>query len=122
MKIKTLRFSVEDEATRMSVDIQPPTPIEFATSDTGGHDHDHEHLDVLGDHSSVYSLSSSHSHHSAMAPGAGTASPSLSRSPSPSVSKAYNTPPATVERSGLCVICQDEEVSLHCNSRLITKS
>lgn len=62
------------------------------------HQHDHEHLDVP-DNASV------HSHTSSKRSAAGTPS-----SP-PTAPKSYNIPPATVERSGLCVICQDEEVS-----------
>jgi len=109
----------ENEATRMSADIQPPTPIEFPAPSTGGnvqeHDHNngdrHEHLDVPGDRSSVHSHSSSQSQRPATVPTVGASSPSLSRSPSPSAPMAYNAP-TIVERSGLCVICQDEEANI----------
>jgi len=111
-------FLVENEATRMPVDIQPPTPIEFPIPGTGenvqehdhGHGHRHEHLDVPGDRSSVHSHSSSQSQRPATVPTVRATSPSLSRSPSPSAPMAYNASTA-VERSGLCVICQDEEAS-----------
>jgi len=109
----------ENEATRMSVDIQPPTPIEFPAPGTEGnvqghdhgHGHSHEHLDVPGDRSSVHSRSSSQSQRPATVPMVGATSPGLSRSPSPSAPMAYNAPTA-VERSGLCVICQDEEANI----------
>lgn len=61
-------------------------------------DHDHEHLDVP-DNASVHSHTSSK--HSA------TGTPS-----SVPTAKSYGVPPSTVERSGLCVICQDEEANI----------
>lgn len=63
------------------------------------HQHDYEHLDVPDN-------ASMHSHTSSKRSAAGTPS-----SP-PTAPKSYNIPPATVERSGLCVICQDEEANI----------
>lgn len=128
------RAQQQQRDERMSVDITPPT-LATGIEEVGspayeheegnaphdpedheheheGSDHGHDHLELPGDHPSVHS-------HTSTAAGAG-AGAGLSSSPTPSsfsasvpaagVPKSYGAPPATIERSGLCVICQDEEV------------